>query len=126
MDKKGFTLVELTVVILIVGILAAAAIPVLRGRIESAKWSEAKAAMGTIATALRAYCSDRIEDISATPSFSELGFAPNDLDGTYFKSSDYSIVAVNYIAKTGAQTYTIRAEKPGFNPSFMILTNTGW
>jgi general secretion pathway protein G len=37
---KGFTLVELMVVILIVSILAAVAIPILRGRIDAAKWSE--------------------------------------------------------------------------------------
>ena len=39
---KGFTLVELMVVILIVSILAAVAIPILSGRIDAAKWSEGK------------------------------------------------------------------------------------
>ena len=46
-ERKGFTLIELMVVILIVGILAAVAIPIMRGRIDSAKWSEGKAMMGT-------------------------------------------------------------------------------
>jgi len=40
--KKGFTLIELMVVIMIVGILAAVAIPLMRGRVDSAKWSEGK------------------------------------------------------------------------------------
>ena len=54
-SRKGFTLVELMVVILIVSILAGVAIPLMQGRINSAKWSEANAAAGTIRTAIRAY-----------------------------------------------------------------------
>jgi len=41
--ERAFTLVELMVVILIVAILAAVAIPVLRNRVDAAKWSEGKA-----------------------------------------------------------------------------------
>ena len=57
--KKAFTMVELMVVILIVGILAAVAVPLMRGRIDSSKWSEGKAGMGTIASALRAYAAEK-------------------------------------------------------------------
>ena len=45
--KKGFTLIELLVVILIVSILAAVAIPIMRGRVDAAKWSEGKVMAGT-------------------------------------------------------------------------------
>ena len=58
-SRKGFTLIELMVVILIVGILAAVAIPLMRGRIDSAKWSEANATAGTIRTAIRAYSAEK-------------------------------------------------------------------
>ena len=124
--KKGFTLIELMVVILIVGILAAVAIPLMRGRIDSAKWSEGKAAMGTIATALCAYCVERVGDLSTPPLISSLGFASNDLDGTYFRSSDYTVTAVSYTASTGGLAYMITGTKANLVPSTMVLRNTGW
>jgi prepilin-type N-terminal cleavage/methylation domain-containing protein len=58
-SRKGFTLIELMVVVLIVGILAAVAIPILRGRIDAAKWSEGKAMLGSVATAIRAYAAEK-------------------------------------------------------------------
>ena len=90
--RKGFTLVELMVVILIVAILAAIAIPIMRGRIDAAKWSEGKAIMGTIATALRAYIAEKNEPLDNFDAINQdvLGFAPGDLSGTYFDDGDFS------------------------------------
>ena len=46
--KAGFTLIELMVVVIVVGILAAAAVPIYRFAMSRAYSSEAKATMGTI------------------------------------------------------------------------------
>lgn len=109
--RKGFTLIELMVVILIVGILAAATIPLMRGRIESAKWAEANATAGTIKSAVRVYF---VEHGSApTGPLNEttraaLGFEDDDLTGTYFVPGDYNIDSVDengnaQITVTGSQ-----------------------
>ena len=89
--KKGFTLIELMVVILIVGILAAVAIPLMRGRIDSAKWSEGKATAGSIATAIRAHVAEKGANYSATPTMAELGFFTNDLTGTLFTGGESGV-----------------------------------
>ncbi len=50
-NKKGFTLIELIVVIVILGVLAAIAIPKLSGFSNRARWSADIATAKTIATA---------------------------------------------------------------------------
>jgi prepilin-type N-terminal cleavage/methylation domain-containing protein len=93
-SETGFTIVELMVVVAIAGILAAVAVPVLRGRIDSAKWSEGKAMMGTLGTAIRAYHGN-VGPSGAAPTAlgvgnTGLGFAPGDLTGKWFVDADFS------------------------------------
>ena len=99
---KGFTLVELMVVIMIVAILAGVAIPLMQGRIDSAKWSEANAAAGTVRTAIRAYFAEDPAaaqllggDLSVAATQGVLGFSASDLTGTYFVPGDYTIISVD-------------------------------
>jgi type IV pilus assembly protein PilA len=57
-DEKGFTLIELLVVILIIGILAAIALPAFLNQREKAQDSEAKTGARTAQTALETMFTD--------------------------------------------------------------------
>ena len=57
-DEKGFTLIELLVVILIIGILAAIALPAFLNQRAKAQDTEAKTAARTAQTALETYYTD--------------------------------------------------------------------
>ena len=120
--KKGFTLIELMVVIFIVGILAAVAIPIMRGRIDASKWSEGRAGAGSIRTAARALIAEKGNGynfagingaLNVAATYTGLGFASTDLAGTYFPQSAYSIAFTNGATSADPPTYIITVTSPG-------------
>ena len=69
--KNGFTLIEIMVVIVIMGILAAVGVPKLFGAIAKAKASEIHTAVGTYIHAQDAY----LHGNNAIGSWKEIGFS---------------------------------------------------
>jgi len=125
--KKGFTLIELMVVIMVVAILAAVAVPILRGRTKQAKWSEAAATAGAIRTVMRTYyvedpnaalamAGSTVDTIQAT-----LGFIPGDLTGRYFQAGNFTITAID-----GNGYATIQVAAPAGLTGSGVLSNSGW
>ena len=124
-DRSGFTLIELMVVIMIVGILAAVAVPLMRGGIDSAKWSEGKVIMCTIATAIRAYCAEKGNAGTWPPSLTQLGFVAGDLTGTYFPAGAITWTANYDSTATPSLTFVITGTHATLNPGTVTLTHLG-
>lgn len=59
MNRKGFTLVEVLIVVIIIGILAAIGIPQFAASIEKAKGGEARAGLGHIQTGEKVYFAEK-------------------------------------------------------------------
>ena len=69
-NQKGFTLIELLIVIVIIGILAAVAIPRFQGVSDKAKIGAAKAELATIKNLLGMYQAEN--DTSAYPAAADI------------------------------------------------------
>lgn len=94
-DRKGFTLIELILVMVIIGVLAAISVPMMSKFSIRAKKSEALAALGTIRTAERCYYvengfyAENVTDWSSAGPLSKY-IEPGSLDGKYFTNKAYS------------------------------------
>ncbi|MFH1716187.1 MAG: prepilin-type N-terminal cleavage/methylation domain-containing protein [Planctomycetota bacterium] len=127
-SRKGFTLIEVMIVIIIVGILAAVAIPMMQGRIDSAKWSEGKAIMGAIARALRAHVAEKGIGFSAVPTLEQLGFGPGDLNCTYFSGGESGAGNFSWVINSRSPLdFLVTATAPAgiSNPSQVTLDQAG-
>jgi type IV pilus assembly protein PilA len=89
-DEKGFTLIELLVVILIIGILAAIALPAFLNQREKAQDSTAKSDVRTAQTALETFYTDKQTYVGANkaalveiePALTNANFVDADISPT--------------------------------------------
>ena len=105
--KKGFTLLELLIVIIIIGVLAVIALTQYRNLSERARLGEAKSVIGAIRTAERIYHEDH----------SVFASDPVDL-GAYINVPPSTVCANTHwfrytLAATGGTSFTVTATRCG-------------
>lgn len=99
LNKKGFTLIELMIVVAIIGILAAIAIPNFLNYQCKSKQSEAKQSLGTISKNQEAYLS---ENDRYAESMDSLGFAVKGDTQRYSYFINVGATGTTYIATASA------------------------
>jgi type IV pilus assembly protein PilA len=112
-DEKGFTLIELLVVILIIGILAAIALPAFLNQREKAQDTAAKSDVRTTQTAMETYYTDT-QDYTGATKAKLIAIEPA-LTNAY-------LLAVNPTSKS---VYSVSVTSKGNNANVFTVTNTG-
>lgn len=130
--ESGFTLLELLVVVIIVGILATVAVPSFTKAMERARQTEAAAFLDTLKTSEEAYYQ---ENQKYTGSFTDLMIdKPADASTRhYFKYSVASATATTFTGTATRKTSTDTGKSPAYSTAYTVvikedgtLTTTGF
>ena len=115
-DEGGFTLIELLVVILIIGILAAIAIPAFLSQTSKASDSAAKTQAGTLQTTMQT-CASENNGAYTTCSLAEL----EKIEPTIKDKS----TAIAKVEKTETATFQVMSEAVGTKNKYYLENKEG-
>ena len=109
-NRKGFTLIELLIVVVIIGILAAIAIPKFAATKDKAKLASVKTDLRNVMTAQEAYFSDyatygTFAQLQTASNFSLSSGNTMTVTGA---SNGYTATATNNTISTGIKTCTVQ------------------
>lgn len=110
-NRQGFTLIELLIVVVIVGILALAAIPLITANTRDARRSEGEQMMGSMKGQARVAYS---KNGTAPASLTVAGVAPAERSGQYWNVTDAITSSGNAATDTGTISVTSKgSDGPG-------------
>jgi len=113
-QQKGFTLIELMIVIAIVGILAAVAVPMYSQYTNKAKFSEVVASVDPVKTAIDLCYQTQGNSLANCDTYGKLGLTETDMEGGQY---------VNTV-KITANSAVITATATGINGNASTYTLT--
>jgi type IV pilus assembly protein PilA len=116
-DEKGFTLIELLVVILIIGILAAIAIPAFLNQRGKAYDASAKSQVRTAQTAIETYATDNNGDYTGATAAKLQAIEPT--------LNDTGSATLTTVTPNGTTGYTLVSTANTTGDKFTITSTSG-
>jgi len=111
-SAKGFTLIELLIVVVIIGILAAIAIPKFQGTKEKAYIASMQSDLKTLVTVQEAYFSDYVTYASTTANLNYIASAGNTITLGAVSGTGWSATAKNNISTKTCGIFVGNATPP--------------
>lgn len=109
-NKSGFTLLEILVVIIIVGVLASVAMPQLFRNVERSRATEALASLGATKMSIEACAMQFNNDFSTCNTYAAIGMQDPSYDAATNASAHFA-----YGIVTAANTFSVTATRNGID-----------
>ena len=121
--EKGFTLIELLVVIIIIGILAAIALPSFLNQSNKAKQSEAKTYVGTLNKGQQAYYTEK-SIFGSTIDILGIGVKSDTVNYTYVSTAVVSTTTSNNNAQSTGSSKAVALRSYAGMVQLNVVTTT--